>query len=144
MTGQFTYPVEMSADEDGRSLVLFPDFPEAATDGADWTEAMGEAADCLEAAIAGRIVDRSDIPPPSPARGRPTVSVGAVIAAKAALYLAMRASGTTNVALARRLACDEAEVRRLLSPRHTSKIGRLEEALRALGKQLEVTVRDAA
>lgn len=144
MTERFTYPVEISTDEDGRSLVLYPDFPEAATDGADLGEAMTEAVDCLEAVIAGRIVDKMAIPPPSPARGRPTVSVGAVIVDKTALYLAMRQTETTNVALAQRLGCDEAEVRRLLSLRHRSKIGRLEEALKAVGKRLEVTVRDAA
>ena len=79
-----------------------------------------------------------------PSGARIVSSPGALIAAKAALYLAMREAGLSNVALARRLGCQETEVRRLLSPRHNSKIGRLEQALAALGKRLVVDVRDAA
>lgn len=143
MTERFTYPVDLSTDEAGRVLATFPDFPEAATDGADRAEALDEAADCVAEAIAGRIVHREDIPAPSPARRRPTVSPDAVIAAKAALYLALREAGMSNVALARRLGCGENEIRRLLNPAHVSKIGRLEEALAAFGKRLVVDVRVA-
>jgi antitoxin HicB len=39
------------------------------------------------------------------------------MAAKAALYLAMREAGISNVQLARKLGCDEKEVRRMLDPR---------------------------
>jgi predicted RNase H-like HicB family nuclease len=38
--------------EDGRSVVGFPDFPTAHTDGADATEAMEEAIGCLGSVIA--------------------------------------------------------------------------------------------
>ncbi len=143
MTERFTYPVDLAPDGAGRVLATFPDFPEAATDGADRAEALDEAADCVAEAVAGRIVHREDIPAPSPARRRPTVSPDAVIAAKAALYLALREAGMSNVALARRLGCGENEVRRLLDPAHVSKIGRLEEALAVFGKRLVVDVRVA-
>ena len=69
---------------------------------------------------------------------------GAVIAAKAALYAARREAGITNVALAKRIGCQETEVRRLLNPRYGSGIGRIEKALAALGKRLFVESRDAA
>ena len=138
------YPVTLETDSAGRVLVLFPDFPEAATDGADRAEALAEAPDCLQEAIAGRLARREPVPPPSPARGRPTVVPGAIIAAKAALHTALRDAALTNTALADRLGVAEGEVRRLLDPRHASKIARLEAALGALGQRLEIAVRPAA
>jgi antitoxin HicB len=140
---RFEYPVELTIDEAGFVLAVFPDLPEAGTDGADQAEALDEAADCLATALAFRIIERKEIPPPSPARGRPTVTPGTLIAAKAALYLAMREQKVSKVALAKRLGCDEAEVRRLLNPRHASKIDRMDDALAALGKRLVVEVRAA-
>ena len=143
MTTCFVYPVDLSEDEDGRVVADFPDLRGAATDGADRAEALAEASDCLEEALAGCMVRREDIPVPSPARGRPTVGPGALIAAKAALFVAMREAGMSKSALARRIGCQEGEVRRLLDPRHASKIGRLEQALAALGKRIFVEVRAA-
>ena len=103
---------------------------------------MGKARnlDEFKEAIAGCMARREDIPSTSAARGRPVVTPGAVISAKAALYTAMRAEGVSNSALARTLGCAEGEVRRMLDPRHATKIGRLEEGLAALGKRLVVEV----
>lgn len=144
MTRRYSYPVDMETDETGRVVACFADLPGAATDGADRKEALAEAADCLEEAIAGFLARRQPVPPPSPARGRPVVGPGAVIAAKAALHEAMAEAGLSNTALARTLGCQESEVRRLLNPRHPSKIGRLEEALAILGKCLHVSVSDVS
>jgi antitoxin HicB len=66
------------------------------------------------------------------------------MAAKAALYLAMGEAGMTNVQLARKLGCDEKEVRRMLDPRHPTKLPRIEEALDVFGKRLVVSVEAAA
>lgn len=46
--------------------------------------------------------------------------------------------------LARRLGCDEKEVRRLLSFKHRSQIDRIADALSALGKRLVVELEDPA
>jgi antitoxin HicB len=137
---RFAYPVSLVEDEDGRWLARFPDLVGAATDGATREEALASAADCLEEAIAGAMVAREVIPSPSPARGRTVVGPGALIAAKAALYESMRDSRIANVELARRLAVAEGEVRRMLDPKHATKIGRIEEALRLLGQRLLVEV----
>ncbi len=143
MQNRFSYPVDLSEDADGRFLADFPDFAGTATDGVDRAEALVEAADCLEEALARCIADNDDIPSPSPARGRPMASPGALIAAKAALYEALGESGVTKSGLARALDCDEAEVRRMLNPRHATKIARLERALAYLGRRLVVTVEAA-
>jgi antitoxin HicB len=66
------------------------------------------------------------------------------MAAKVALYTAMREAGTSNVALAARLGCVESEVRRMLDPKHPTKIGRLEQALAALGRRVIVSIEIAA
>jgi antitoxin HicB len=66
------------------------------------------------------------------------------MAAKAALYLAMGEAGMTSVQLARRLGCDEKEVRRMLDPRHPTKLPRIEEALDVFGQRLVVSVEAAA
>jgi len=146
---RFAYPVELSRDEDGRYLVQFPDIPEALTDGADQAEALWEAVDCLGTALAGYLLHRESVPQPSPARGRPVVAPPTAIAAKAALAEALEGAGPhggrmSNTDFAALLDIHEGEVRRLLDPRHASKIGRLEWALASLGKRLVVSVEDAA
>ena len=118
--------------------------PGALTFGADEAEAIAEAEDCLIAALGGYIQQREPIPKPSAARGRPTVVLPPLVAAKLALYEALRAAGLSNVALAERLGVTESIVRRLLDLDHRSHIGQVDAALRALGKRLAVEVRDAA
>jgi antitoxin HicB len=66
------------------------------------------------------------------------------MAAKASLYLAMREAGITRVLLARRLGVDEKEVRRMLNPRHPTKLPRIEQALSSLGKRLVVSLETEA
>ena len=138
----FVYPAYLTPDEeDGGFVVTFPDLPEAITQGDDVSDALRQGADCLEEAIAGRIRRHDGIPEPSPVGlDSYAIPLPAQMAAKAALYLAIRQAGITQVELARRLDCDEKEVRRLLNPRHGSKLSRLESALAALGQQLVVGV----
>jgi len=139
---QLVYPATLTPDaQDGGFVVTFVDVPEAITQGDDVPEALHQAADCLEEALAGRIRRRDDIPEPSPIRaGQYAVAVPAQTAAKAALYMALRQTQLTQVELAARLQCDEKEVRRLLDPRHASKLSRLEAALTLLGRQLVIGV----
>jgi antitoxin HicB len=145
MDNRFMYPAAIKPDEEDFLYVSFRDLPEAYTDGRSLEEAMREAADCLDEAIAGRIRREEDIPPPSrPRRGERLVAVPPLTAAKAALYLALRESGTSKLALARRLGIDQKDMRRLCDPRHRSRIGAIADALRALGKALVIDVRDAA
>ncbi len=144
MATRYSYPIDLHDEREGGYSVTFPNFDEAFTDGDTVAEAVAEAADCLEEALAGRIARREGIPVPSPAKGRPTVTPGAVLAAKAALYEALREEQLSNSAFAEAMGIQESEVRRMLDPRHATKIGRLEEALSRFGKRLVVTVEAAA
>ena len=142
----FVFPAKFERGEKpGVLVVTFRDVPEAITQGNGEKDALRQAADCLEEAIAGRIAGGRDIPKPSRAtRAQRLVPVPAPMAAKAALYLAMREAGMSNVQLARKLGCDEREVRRMLDPRHPTKLPRIKEALEVLGKRLIVSVEAAA
>ena len=82
-----------------------------------------------------------DIPIPSSfKKNQYNISLHTIFAAKTALYLAMREHKFTNVSLAKKLNCDEKEVRRLLDPHYNSKLPRIEEALHILGKRLQLEV----
>ena len=142
----FVYPARFErGDKPGVVVISFRDVPEAITQGNGERDALWQAADCLEEAIAGRIADGREIPMASrAARGERLTPLPAPMAAKAALYLAMREVGIANVQLARRLGCDEKEVRRMLDPRHPTKLPRIKEALDVLGKRLVVSVEEAA
>jgi antitoxin HicB len=71
------------------------------------------------------------------------VPVRPATAAKVAFADAFHASGLTRVELARRLKLDDKEVRRMLDPDHSTKIERLDEAIRALGQRFVLTVEAA-
>lgn len=135
----FTYPARVGRDRAGFYLVTFPDMPRCASDGKKLSDAMAEAADALEEAIAHRISQGLDIPAPSRLKkGQRAVPLSAQMSAKAALYLAVREAGITKSDLARRLGVVEAEVRRMLDPRHNTRLRRLEAGLAVLGKRLVV------
>ena len=137
----FVYPARLSPEDGGRFTVQFVDLPEAITFGEDRQDALVQAADCLEEAIAGRVSKGKEIPVPSKAGGREVmIALSGWMAAKASLCLAMREAGVSQVELARRLGVDEKEVRRMLSPRHQTKLARIEQALAALGKHLVVSL----
>lgn len=140
---RYLYPVDLTVDDDGRTVARLPDIPGCVTDGADEAEALREAADALEESLAHYILNNEAAPAPSPARGRPCVSAATVIAAKIALVDVMRESGTSNAALGRALEVGENEVRRMRDPHHSTKIDRLEQALGALGRRVVVSI-DAA
>lgn len=140
----FSYPVTLTPDRvDGGYVAAFIDFPEVVTQGETKAEALHQAVDALEEALAGRIKRGDEIPYPSLAKEKQaTVSPSAFISSKVALYVAMRDSKLTRMTLAERLGCDEKEVRRLLDPKHPSKLPRLSAALAVLGKRLTVNLED--
>ncbi len=142
---RFQYPAILTPEQTGGFTVRFVDLPEAITSGIDRRDALVQAAECLEEAIAGRITDGLEIPEPSPPRrNHVLITVPAPMAAKSALYLAMRDANMRQTELARRLACDEKEVRRMLDPRHPTKLPRIQQAIEALGKRLVVSLEGEA
>jgi antitoxin HicB len=143
MERHFEYPARIEQDSAGFYLVTFPDFPEAATDARSVDAAIAEGIDCLEEAVAGRMKRGEDIPAPSQLEeGMVAITLPALYAMKAALYLALRERQLSRSALAAKLGKDEKEVERLLDPAHTSRISALEAALHAIGKRVQVVLAD--
>ncbi|MBI3693799.1 MAG: type II toxin-antitoxin system HicB family antitoxin [Acidobacteria bacterium] len=141
----FSFPAKLTREDAGGYTVTFPDLPEAITSGTHLRDALSEAADCLQEAIAGRIVRKDEIPAPSrPRRGQHMVPVALYLAPKLALYLAMHEKGITNSELARRLKCTETVVRRMLDPKHDTRPEKIQAALEAVGKRILVAVENAA
>ena len=141
----FAYPAVFRRDGDGRWLVGFPDFPNAHTDGADVSEATEEAIDCLGSCIAFAMADKASVPKPSRLkRGQKLVPVPLWIAAKLALYWAIRERGMSQSELARRLKVRETVVRRMLNPNHDTRQEKIQAALEALGKRVVMAYEDAA
>ncbi|MDN5850816.1 MAG: type II toxin-antitoxin system HicB family antitoxin [Nitrococcus sp.] len=139
-----TYPATLLSDTNDTVLVTFPDFPEAATFGADEVDGLGRAVCALEEVIASRMADRSEIPQPSAVgQGQRGVRLSALTAAKVLLYQEMRAQGVRKAELARRLHWHMPQVDRLLDLNHASRLDQIEAALAALGKRLEVTLEAA-
>jgi antitoxin HicB len=117
----FTYPATFRKDKSGRVLVLFPDFPRSATDGANAEEAMEQAVDCLGSAVAFAMAYKEEIPRPSvPKRGQRLVPVPLWVAPKLALHW------------------------RMLDPHHATKAEKLQTVLVALGQKVVFAVENAA
>lgn len=137
----YAYPCQLSPDEGGAFVATFPDIPEAITGGSDHTDALTMAEDALATALAEYVHQKRDIPSPSaPAHNQLTVSVPTIVAAKLALYSVMREQRISKVELARRLGISETAVRRITNPDHRSHINQVENALKAVGQNLNVQV----
>ena len=135
----YAYPCILTSANDGSWIATFPDVPEAMTGGANQSQALAE--DALATALAGYVHEKRDIPAPSDAAaGQELIPVSPVVAAKLALYSAMRAQRITKVELARRLGISESAARKLTNPDHRSHVSQVHKALRAVGRSLRVEV----
>ena len=133
------YPVQLEREEDGGYVVTLPDIGYGATQGDTLEEALAQAEDMLEEAVLGMMAHGDEVPFPSPARGRPTVALPALTAAKLEAYRAMRAAGLNKKQLAERLGWQPSQVTRLFDGRHASRLDQIEAALKVLGRRLIVT-----
>lgn len=135
------YPIALE-DDDGTLLVTSPDFPELTTFGEDRDEAVARAVHALEEAIAARIHDRKDIPPPS--QGETYALLPTLTSVKVMLYQGMRDQGVGKAELARRLGWHLPQVDRVLDVQHRSRLDQMDAALGAIGRRLHVTAATAA
>lgn len=143
---EYVFPALFRREPDGGFIVTFPDVPEAITQGNDLADAKASASDALGLALRGYLVHGKPLPVASTrkARGLTDVPVDAVNALKIAVIGAFRAAGMSKSEFARQLGKAEIEARRILDPDHPTKLAALEAALRTLGKEVVVSVKDAA
>ena len=142
MLNRFTYPIVLTPDdEDEGFVVTFPDIQHAITQGDNVEECLEQAVDCLEEALASCIDDGEDIPVPSAVdKGDLSVAPRSQMAIKVEIYQAWKNAGISKVNLASRMGISEAEARRILDPRHGTKLPTMERALLAMGKKIELKV----
>ena len=140
-----SYPVILTTDENETVIAKFPDVPEAITVGADETNALEWAQDALVVALTGYIEERRDIPPPSKRkRGQELVHLPAQVAMKLAIYQGMRDQGITQATVGECIGVDGRQVRRILDLDHNTSLSQLVRALKCLGKELVIDIRNAA
>ena len=140
---EYRYYATFEPDPDGGILVTFADVPEAITHGADHAEALASAQEALGLALRGYPYDGKEIPRPMATEGVP-ITVNADDALKIAVISAFRQARISKAELARRLGKAENEARRILDPDHATKLGPMQAALAALGKEVVITIKDAA
>jgi antitoxin HicB len=102
------------------------------------------AEEALGLALLSYLARGKPLPKPR-AKGRDLVDIAVMpnVAAKLAVLESFAAAGITKKELTRRIGKDEKEVRRILDPKHPTKLPALTAALRALGKRLVVGVMEA-
>jgi antitoxin HicB len=124
------YAVRLRPDDNGMLLVTSRVFRELTTFGEDRKEALHHTAAALTGLIESYMDRGLPIPTPRAKPGsRNLVVVPTLLAAKVALYMAMREDGVTQVELARRLGTTDGQVRRLLDPANSTRFDDLDRAL---------------
>lgn len=141
----FVFRAEFEPGDKRGIVVSFPDVPEAITQGDDATDARAMAEEALGLALLSYPARGLPLPK-ARARGRELVPIAVApdVAAKLAVLEAFAGARISKAEFARRLGKDEKEIRRILDPRHSTKLPALTEALRVLGKRLIVAVEEAA
>ncbi len=140
----YVYRAEFERGSRRGLVVSFPDVPEAITQGRDIADARAMAEEALGLALLSYPARGLPLPKPrASGKGLVPVAVAPDVAAKLAVLEFFVAAGITKSELARRIGKDEKEVRRILDPKHATKLPALTAALRALGKRLVVGVMEA-
>lgn len=141
----YVYPARIEPDPEGGWSIRFRDLPDAISQADIDEDPVDMAEGCVQAAIEGRLLYHEIVPMPSnPRPGEVMVAVPLETATKAALLQRVAECGLSQSALAKTVGLDEKEIRRMLDPAHSTKLPRIAKVLRALGKELQLTVADAA
>ena len=143
---RYAYPCRIERDLEeleatGREayVISFRDIRGANSCGWSWAEALEMAQDCLDVALTFYIDDDQDLPTPSGLQdGEVMISTTPTVAAKLALYTAMREQGITEGHIGEQLGLDESATKKLLNPLYRSHITTVRRALAVVGRELVV------
>jgi antitoxin HicB len=135
------FPVTLTPDTNGSFLVGFVDLPEANSVGEDEGEALLNAVDALETALDIYFDERRPVPLPSKVRkGQHAITLSTLASTKVMLWNEMLAQKIRKSDLAKRLDVHMPQIDRLFDLQHSSKMEFVEQAARALGKRIEVSL----
>ena len=145
---RYTFPCNIKPDEEEGGwgfVVSFPDIPFAHTGGKTFKESIILAEDCMVVALSVYVDRGRELPTPSPyQKGQELLTVQPLIAAQLDLYAAMREQNITLAQLAERLGIREQDAAPLLSLDYCTPIGRVMDALEAVGCDLAVAESERA
>ena len=137
----FAYPVTLTPEGDGGYVVTCRDIPELITQGDGTEAALENATDALDEVASSYMLDGKPLPGTSASLpGEHLIAVPVQTILKYHVRQAMTQSGLSNTAMAARMGVDEKVVRRIVDPRHNTRLQRLEKALAVLGRRPEVAV----
>ncbi|RWY82398.1 type II toxin-antitoxin system HicB family antitoxin [Rhizobium leguminosarum] len=125
-------------EREGGFTVIFPDVPEAITEGNDMADAHAMATDALGTALLTYL--ETDRPLPAPAPNGTMITPEPELAMKISVIETFREAGISRSELVRRMGKDEKEARRLLDPDVSTKLPLLVSALAAMGKRLVIGI----
>lgn len=130
------YPVNLVSDTGGY-VVIFPDIPEALTQGETREEALAMALDALVTSFDFYFEDNRRVPAPGIIT-TDYVEVPLSVASKVMLLNTFIDSGLTQSELAKLMGIKRQEVTRIFDLHHSTKIDTIQKALQAMGKRLEL------
>lgn len=134
------YPAHFLPDTGG-FVVTFRDIPEAITQGDDEADAIDMAKDVLLSSMDFYFEQKRQVPLPSKSLpGERLIPLPASVAVKILLLNEMLAQEVIPSELARRMGTNRQEVNRLINLNHTTRIDRIEDAMSALGRDLQLSV----
>lgn len=121
--------------------VKFRDIPEAITCGDDYEDAVFMAKDALLTSMDFYFGDHRKVPLPSkPQKGDMLIELPASAFAKVLLLNEMIEQDISNVELAKRIHVKPQEVQRITNLGHNTKIDTIANSLKALGKDLKLSI----
>jgi antitoxin HicB len=136
------YRVELVPDDNGTFLVTCPTLPEVTTFGETVEDALENAGNAIEEALAARMEEFRPVPEPDVvAAGAYSARVRLPIAVKVILHHSLVKSGWTRADLTRALGWHRTQIDRLFNPRHASRLDQVDAALAALNQRVEVHTR---
>lgn len=135
------FPVDLTPDDNDTLLVTSPDLPEVTSFGSDEAEALRMGAGAVAEALAGRLLDFSDIP--RPGAGVHLVPLDLQMTLKVSLFWALREKGKSRADLVRLLGVHRPQVDRLFDPNHATRLDQYEAAFRCLGRRISIEVEAA-
>lgn len=134
------YPAKFDL-EDGCYVVSFRDIPEALTQGYSLEEATEMAEDALQTAMDFYFEDNRPVPMPSQAEeGEHLIGLPLSVWSKVLLLNTMLEQHISQTELAKRLHKPKQEIQRIVDLGHSTKIDTVIDALKALGKQPQLSI----
>jgi len=134
------YPIQLIEDTGGY-VVLFPDVPEAMTQGDTLEQALEMAQDVLISAMDFYFEDKRAVPMPSkPKKGQHVVALPPSVLAKVLLLNEVVNQNLRPIDVARKMGTRPQDVNRILDLHYATKIDTVAAALKAVGKELNLSI----